>query len=61
MSGLEEGYTVDTAHEKDVHVVPEFKGERVHKSTPECWCDPELREDYTDQGGGRLWVHRRPE
>jgi len=42
--------------ERDVHVVPLFG--REHDSSPQCWCVPRLRWDYTPQDGGRVWVHR---
>lgn len=51
---------IDT-NNRDVHVMPCFKGEPEHASSPDCWCEPELKEDYTDQGGSKLYVHRRPE
>jgi hypothetical protein len=43
----------------DIHVVPVFYGEPVHAEEPSCWCEPELQ-DYTDEGGSRLYIHRRP-
>lgn len=42
-----------------VHVVP--RQGRQHVEDSRCWCEPELREDYTADGGKKLFVHREPQ
>lgn len=39
-----------------VHVMP--RAGRKHVEDGRCWCEPELSEDYTDQGGRKMFVHR---
>ena len=43
-------------HDGNVHVIPTGGPEHIEHST--CWCEPELAEDYTSQGGSKLYVHR---
>lgn len=45
---------------EDIHVLPIFEGEPVHDEKPDCWCEPSL-EDYTPEGGSRLFIHNRPQ
>lgn len=40
----------------NVHVVPLDGPE--HIESKECWCEPELLEDYTHQGGLKLYTHK---
>ncbi len=39
-----------------VHVMP--MGGPEHKESKDCWCEPELRYDFTDNGGHQVWVHK---
>lgn len=39
----------------DVHCMPD---NGMHECSKNCWCEPELNADYTDEGGRKLWVHR---
>lgn len=45
----------DDKEDEDIHCMPVAGG---HVNSKKCWCEPELTEDYRDQGGRRLWVHR---
>lgn len=38
-----------------VHVAPL---DSPHTTTPDCWCDPEVKEDSQD--GTPIYVHRQP-
>lgn len=40
----------------NVHVMPSYG--REHFESKECWCEPDLIEDYRDDGGVELWLHR---
>ena len=42
----------------DIHIMPEFKGEKVHDCCVHCWCEPEI--SFAD-GVKRTWTHRRTE
>jgi hypothetical protein len=53
------GNDMSESRESDIHCYPNFPGEPEHDLDPECWCDPEL-EDHTEEGGARLFIHRRP-
>lgn len=40
----------------NVHVMPTHGSE--HEETKDCWCEPELIEDCTSNGGKQCWLHR---
>jgi hypothetical protein len=46
---------VDDLENEDIHCMP---NDGKHECSKDCWCQPELVEDYRDQGGNRLYVHR---
>lgn len=35
----------------NIHTMP-------HKESGDCWCEPELKDDFTAQGGIKHYVHR---
>lgn len=39
-----------------VHVMPKDGPE--HFENKDCWCEPELIEDFTDQGGKKCYLHK---
>lgn len=39
----------------NVHTMPTNKR---HYETKDCWCDPELRDDFTSSGGKKHYLHR---
>lgn len=41
----------------NVHVVPTGGQNPEHIESKDCWCQPELRDDYSDTGGVKLYVH----
>lgn len=41
----------------NVHVIPLDGTE--HEESGDCWCDPELTEDYTEEDGKKLYTHRQ--
>lgn len=41
-----------------VHVIPTGGQNPEHLESPQCWCEPELLEDYTDRGGTKVFVHK---
>lgn len=43
-------------HDGNVHVMPTQSPE--HVESKDCWCEPELIEDYTSQGGSQVWLHK---
>ncbi len=40
----------------NVHVMPTHGPE--HVESKDCWCEPVLTEDYTPDGGTKLYTHR---
>ena len=40
---------------KDIHYMPD---DGKHECSKNCWCQPELNENFKDEDGRRLWVHR---
>ena len=40
----------------NVHVMPTHGPE--HIESKDCWCEPELKEDYELEGGKKLYVHK---
>jgi hypothetical protein len=40
----------------NVHTVP---NDSKHYESDACWCGPELRDDFTSQGGKKHYVHRQ--
>jgi hypothetical protein len=38
----------------EMHVYPEFEGERAHEESPLCWCDPQ-----PDAAEPHVHVHQR--
>jgi hypothetical protein len=47
-----------TEADGNVHVVPVGGPNPEHIESKDCWCGPELTEDYTSQGGTRLYTHK---
>lgn len=45
-------------HDEHVHCIPTGEGQPEHRSHANCWCEPELVEDYTDENGLKLYVHK---
>lgn len=43
----------------NVHVTP-TNGPK-HVESKDCWCEPELLEDYTEDGGKKLYLHKEPQ
>lgn len=39
----------------NVHTVP---NNRIHFESEDCWCSPELRNDFTPTGGKKHYLHR---
>lgn len=39
----------------NVHVMPT---DAEHEESKDCWCSPTLQEDYTAQGGKKVYLHR---
>lgn len=40
---------------EDVHTMP---NDGKHECSKNCWCEPELKEDFRETGGKRLWLHK---
>lgn len=40
----------------DVHTMPTHGPK--HEESKDCWCNPELAGDYTDDGGVKHYVHK---
>lgn len=51
-------YKKDETSKEDIHCIPEFEDEPKHVIDGPCWCEPNL-EDYTKDGGSKLYIHRR--
>jgi len=34
------------------------KIKREHIESPDCWCEPELIADHTNEGGTKAYLHR---
>lgn len=47
----------------DIHVIPQFEGERVHDESEACWCGPGWvnKAESDEYGDARVWVHNRPQ
>lgn len=39
----------------NVHVMPTDK---IHYENADCWCNPDLIDDFTNIGGVKLYLHR---
>lgn len=39
----------------DIHTMPD---DNKHECSKDCWCEPELIGDYTDQGGVKHYLHK---
>jgi hypothetical protein len=39
-------------------IPPGVPGDREHLLSPDCWCEPELIADCTEEGGEQIWLHR---
>lgn len=40
----------------NVHVMP---SDEEHYENENCWCNPTLQEDFTEDGGKKVFVHNR--
>lgn len=40
----------------NVHTMP--TDGPAHEESKDCWCEPELRDDFTDQGGVKHYLHK---
>ena len=40
----------------NVHTMPD---DGKHAENKNCWCHPELRDDFTSEGGKKHYVHNR--
>ena len=40
----------------NVHTMPVDGHE--HIESPDCWCEPEMIADYTEQGGVKCYLHK---
>jgi hypothetical protein len=40
----------------NVHTMP-MQGPE-HIESKDCWCQPELKADFTDEGGRKMYLHR---
>lgn len=40
----------------NVHTMPTHGPE--HEESKDCWCEPELADDFTSQGGVKYYVHK---
>lgn len=41
----------------NIHITP-LDGYREHEESKDCWCEPTLEADHTDEGGKKVYVHR---
>jgi hypothetical protein len=48
--------TYEPVPDGHVHTVP--TGEPEHYESKDCWCEPELVEDFTETGGRKLYLHK---
>lgn len=48
----------DQTSDDDVHVHPVGNGQPEHTMSAKCWCEPELLEDYTAEGGSKVYLHK---
>lgn len=46
------------ANDGNVHVVPVGGQNPWHAESKDCWCEPDLEHDFTDDGGVKVYVHR---
>lgn len=46
----------DAESDGNVHTMP--TDGPAHIESKDCWCEPELIEDYTDQSGVKLYLHK---
>lgn len=51
----DDGWSVYVGDDENIHVIPKDK---QHLCSEECWCQPILLEDYTGEGGSKLYNHR---
>jgi hypothetical protein len=42
----------------NVHVIPVGENQPEHQENKFCWCEPELAEDYTTEGGKKMYLHK---
>jgi len=40
----------------NVHTMPTYGPE--HIESKDCWCEPELVEDFTNEGGVKVYLHK---
>ena len=40
----------------NVHTIPTDGPE--HQESKDCWCHPDLLDDFTDEGGVKHYLHR---
>jgi len=40
----------------EIHILPDFEGEKKHEASVKCWCEPEIVEVVN---GRKIWVHKR--